>query len=79
VTGATAEVPTFTEQLQGRRDRRPCATLGARAERITLAQLLERTHEAVQAGTTADCAVCGGALSPQGERARCADCGSVFS
>ncbi len=43
---------------------------------ITVAQLLARAHEDVQARGVADCPVCGGALRPAGGDAECSTCGS---
>ena len=63
------------EQVQIRRERRPCAGPGG----ATLGQLLTRAHEAVQARDIASCPVCGGALAAYGVEARCDDCGSRLS
>ena len=63
------------EQVQIRRERRPCVRRGA----ATLDQLLTRAHEAVQARDTASCPVCGGALAANGVEARCDACGSRLS
>jgi hypothetical protein len=60
------------EELQVRRERRPCARPGA----ATLGQLLTRAHEAVHARGVADCPVCGGTLRPHGVDAQCTSCGS---
>jgi hypothetical protein len=60
------------EQVQIRRERRPCARPGA----ATLAQLLTRAHEAVHTRGAADCPVCDGTLHPQGVDAQCTSCGS---
>jgi hypothetical protein len=60
------------EQVQVRRDRRPCALPGG----ITLGQLLTRAHEAVHSRGAADCPVCGGTLRPHGVDAACTSCGS---
>ena len=53
------------EQVQVRRERRPCGARG-----ITLGQLLTRAHEGVHARGTADCPVCGGTLVSHGRRCR---------
>jgi hypothetical protein len=60
------------EQVQVRRERRPCA----RPQGLTLAQLLTRTHGALEAGTAVDCPVCGGAMQPSLLESECGDCGS---
>jgi tRNA(Ile2) C34 agmatinyltransferase TiaS len=69
---ATATAAICEEQVQVRRERRPCA--GPRG--ITLGQLLARAREAVLTGTAADCPVCGGTLAAHGLEGRCDDCGS---
>jgi hypothetical protein len=46
------------------------------ASGVTLAQLLTRAHEDVQAHGKADCPVCGGTLLSHGVDAECADCSS---
>ena len=63
------------EQVQIRRERRPCALPGG----ITLGQLLTRAHEDVQARGAAECPVCGGALALNRSVGRCQDCGSQLS
>jgi hypothetical protein len=63
------------EQVQIRRERRPCVRRGA----ATLDQLLTRAHEAVHARGTAGCPVCGGALAANLVDASCDDCGSRLS
>jgi ssDNA-binding Zn-finger/Zn-ribbon topoisomerase 1 len=63
------------EQVQVRRERRPCATPGAAA----LGQLLTRAHEAAHTYGAADCPVCGGTLAAHAVEARCDDCGSRLS
>lgn len=63
------------EQIQVRRERRPCARPGG----ITLAQLLTRAHEGVQARGTADCPVCGGDLKRADAHGVCSSCGSLLS
>jgi tRNA(Ile2) C34 agmatinyltransferase TiaS len=61
------------EQVQVRRERRPCAG----PEGVTLGQLLARAHEAVQAGGVADCPFCSGTIRAHGALGgRCDDCGS---
>ena len=60
------------EQVQVRRERRPCGG----ATGITLGQLLTRAHEGVLARGQADCPVCGGTFELRGVDAHCADCGS---
>jgi hypothetical protein len=61
------------EQVQVRRERRPCAG----PQGITLGQLLARAHEAVQSGAVADCPLCGGTIRGHRElTASCDDCGS---
>ena len=60
------------EQVQIRRERRPCALPGG----ITLGQLLTRAHEGVLARGHADCPVCGGTLLSNGGDAECTSCGS---
>ena len=57
------------EQVQVRRDRRPCG----RPTGITLGQLLTRAHEDVQMRGTADCPVCDGVLERDGVDARCSE------
>ena len=71
---ATATAPPCEEQVQVRRERRPCA--GPRG--ITLGQLLARAHEGVHAHGAAECPVCGGLLEPRGLDARCGSCGSTL-
>jgi hypothetical protein len=63
------------QQVQIRRERRPCALPGG----ITLGQLLTRAHEDVHARGAADCPVCGGTLAARGVHAHCDDCGSQLS
>ena len=63
------------EQVQPRRERRPCALPGG----VTLGELLTRAHEDVQAYGSADCPVCGGTLAAASVGARCDDCGSRLS
>ena len=63
------------EQVQVRRERRPCLRPGG----VTLAQLLTRTHNAVLSGVEADCPVCGGTLGAKDLEARCGDCGARLS
>jgi hypothetical protein len=63
------------EQVQVRRERRPCARPGA----PTLAQILTRAHEAVHARGAAACPVCGGTLAANLVDASCEDCGSRLS
>jgi hypothetical protein len=63
------------EQVQIRRERRPCAGPGA----ATLGQLLTRAHEAIHARGAADCPVCGGGLAANLVDASCDDCGSRLS
>ena len=58
------------EQVQVRRERRPCL----RPAGITLGQLLTRTHDAMLSGEEADCPVCGGTLAAHGREACCRDC-----
>jgi hypothetical protein len=60
------------EQLQVRRERRPCGGPAG----ITLGQLLTRAHEGVHARGIADCPVCGGTLELRGVDAHCTDCRS---
>ena len=60
------------EQVQVRRERRPCG----RPTGITLGQLLTRAHEDLHARGAADCPVCGGQIAPRGVDSRCADCGT---
>ena len=66
---------TCEEQVQVRRERRPCAI----ARGITLGQLLTRAHEDVHAHGTADCPACGGVMERAGVQATCASCGSRLS
>jgi hypothetical protein len=63
------------EQIQIRRERRPCALPGG----VTLGQLLTRAHEGVHARGAAECPVCGGTLAAHELDARCAGCGSRLS
>lgn len=63
------------EQVQVRRDRRPCL----RAAGVTLGQWLTRTHDAVLSGVEADCPVCGGTLVAHALEAHCGDCGTRLS
>ena len=72
---ATATAVICEEQVQVRRERRPCA----RPSGVTLGQLLTRTHNSALSGVEADCPVCGGEMSQHGLEARCADCGSRLS
>ena len=69
------------EQVQIRRERRPCVRRGAATldHAATLDQLLTRAHEAVHARGTAGCPVCGGALAANLVDASCDDCGSRLS
>ena len=67
MTSATA---VCEEQVQVRRERRPCGG----ATGITLGQLLTRAHEGVLERGTADCPVCGGLLAPSGVDAECTSC-----
>jgi hypothetical protein len=69
---ATATAPPCEEQVQVRRERRPCA--GSRG--ISLGQLLARAHESVHEHGSADCPVCGGSLEPSTGGASCTRCGS---
>ena len=69
---ATATAAVCEEQVQVRRERRPCAGPAG----VTLGQLLARAREAVHAGDSASCPMCGGALEPRDLGARCNDCGS---
>ena len=70
---ATATAP----QLPLRRERRPCLRPGG----VTIGQLLTRAHETAQAGSSASCPMCGGAMSgePGGREALCGDCGTRLS
>jgi hypothetical protein len=70
-----AATALFEEQIQMRRDRRPCDL----TDGITLGQLLTRAHEAVHARGAADCPVCGGVLERRGVQAVCGSCGSSLS
>ena len=70
--GVSATAAVCEEQVQVRRERRPCARPGG----ITLGELLARAHEAVQSGMAATCPVCGGRLAGRGREGRCDDCGS---
>jgi hypothetical protein len=70
--GPTATAAICEEQVQVRRERRPCAG----PQGITLGQVLARAREAVDAGTAASCPMCAGALEPHGLGSRCNDCGS---
>ena len=63
------------EQVQVRRERRPCA----RPRGLTLGQILTRAHEDVHARGAADCPVCRGTLVSHMGEARCGDCGSRLS
>jgi hypothetical protein len=65
----------YEEQVQISRER----LAWARQEGITLAQLLARAHEDVQACATADCPLCGGIMERAGVQATCASCGSRLS
>ena len=60
------------EQVQLRRERRPCDQPAG----ITLGRLLTRAYEGVHARGTADCPVCGGVLCSTGVDAGCTGCGS---
>jgi hypothetical protein len=60
------------EQVQVRRERRPCGGPSG----ITLGQLLTRAHEGVLASGTAECPVCEGVLARSGGDAECTNCGS---
>ena len=72
----TATAPALCEEpVVVRRERRPCAGPGG----VTLGQLLARAHEAVHAGASASCPMCGGALEAQGFSSRCNDCGSQLA
>ena len=63
------------EQVQVRRERRPCGQPAG----VTLGKLLARAHEAVETGTAVDCPVCGGAMNPRLRESECGDCGSRLS
>ena len=69
---ATATAAVCEEQVQVRRERRPCAPPGG----VTLGQLLARAHEAAKVGAGASCPVCSGQMAAHGLGARCGDCGS---
>ena len=69
---AAATAAICEEQVQVRRERRPCS--GPKG--ITLGQVLARAREAADAGASADCPMCGGALEARGLGSRCNDCGS---
>ena len=72
---ATSTAAICEEQVQVRRERRPCA--GPRG--VTLGQFLSRAHDAAVAGQTAGCPMCGGAMEPAGREARCGGCGTRLS
>jgi len=65
----------YEEQVQVSPERLPWA----RSRGFTLARLLARAHEDVQARATADCPVCGGIMERAGVQATCASCGSRLS
>ena len=69
---AALDLAVCEDRAPARRERRPCA----RPRGVTIGQLLTRTHDAVQASSSADCPMCGGALERQGHDARCGDCGT---
>ena len=70
--GATATAPACEEQVQVRRERRPCARLRG----VTVGQLLTRAHESVAAGSAASCPMCGAAMKARAKEAHCRDCGT---
>ena len=63
------------EQVQVRRERRPCAVSSG----ITIGQLLARAHEDVLARGTGVCPVCSSVMERAGAQAACASCGSRLS
>ena len=69
---ATATAAVCEEQVQVRRERRPCS----RPRGVTLGQLLTRAHEAVQAGASPSCPMCDGRVEPHGLEGRCGSCGT---
>ena len=60
----------YEERVHVSRERLPWAGT------VTLAQLLARAHEGVQARGTADCPICGGQLTERALDSCCDDCGS---
>ena len=63
------------EQVQVKRERRPCSLPGM----ATLGQILTRAHEDALARGAADCPVCGGVMERAGAQGGCANCGSRLS
>ena len=72
---AVATAAAVCEEVTVRRERRPCARPGG----VTLAQVLKRAREAIEAGSVASCPMCGGAMELDGLDGRCGDCGTRLS
>jgi hypothetical protein len=70
--GAAAAAAVCEEQVQVRRERRPCARPGG----MTVGQLLARAHEAIQLGARVSCPVCEGRVEPHGGEGLCGSCGT---